>query len=308
MAGSIFEFFGYRAEDVSREALAGGVSHQCPFLEETCEKTLSDGLVSGACSIKPVTSSPVICCPIRLYAGRYRILQVIADEAFGPGQHLVPGPEARIAALHEGGPVVAVFGQRWGGELRLPQKGGHGNYFVDWILAKLTADGSLEEFVAVEVQTMDTTGNYRNGRRALLGGDRRLVKTSVGINWENVSKRIIPQLVYKGQVLQRESLCRRGIFFGCPYPVFGRIIERLGGRDKLPTFPPQPASITFVAYDYAGQTFADGVAVPLDVVDRLGTTVYKLQDAFNTVTLPTEDVYQAAIEAALRAPEPSDVA
>jgi len=302
MSGSIFEFFGYRAEDCSREALASAVSQQCPFLGEICEKTLSDGLISGACSIKPMKSSPVICCPIRLYADGYSILQTIADEAFGGGQHLVSGPEGRIAALRDRKPVVAVFGQRWGGELRLPQKGGQGNYFVDWILARLAADGTLEEFIAVEVQTMDTTGNYRNGREALLEGDRRLVKTSVGINWENVAKRIIPQLVYKGQVLQRESLCRKGIFFVCPQPVFNRIITRLGGRDKLPKFPPQPASITFVAYDYMDQTFADGVSVPLNVVDRLGTTVYKLQDAFNTVTLPTEDVYQAAIEAALKAP------
>ena len=43
----------------------------------------------------------------------------------------------------------------------MPQRSGHGNYFVDWILAHLTADGMLDGFVAVEVQTMDTTGNYR---------------------------------------------------------------------------------------------------------------------------------------------------
>ena len=52
------------------------------------------------------------------------------------------------------------------------------------------------------MQTIDTTGTYQNARRALL--DHHVIeKDTVGLNWENVSKRIIPQIIYKGQVLQR---------------------------------------------------------------------------------------------------------
>ena len=46
-------------------------------------------------------------------------------------------------------------------ELRLPQKRGSGGYYIDWILALIGDDGNLREFVAVEVQAIDTTGNYR---------------------------------------------------------------------------------------------------------------------------------------------------
>jgi len=199
MAGSIYEFFGYRAVDNSPEARAAADNRVCPFLQTQCIKTLNDGAIAGVCAIKPITSDPVICCPIRLYADHYRILLKIAILAFGVPASLVPGMQARFAAANEGTEVIAVFGKGWGGELRLPKKGGSGNYFVDWILARISSSGELQEFVAVEVQTMDTTGNYRNGRSELLEGRRGVVNTSVGINWENVSKRIIPQLIYKGR-------------------------------------------------------------------------------------------------------------
>lgn len=300
MAGAIYEFFGYRSEDSSDEALQYPSTYDCPFLEAACDKHLSNGDPSGACAIKPQTSEPVICCPTRIYADNYRILHHIAEQAWGPDQVLVPGYDARMEAITRRRQIVAVFGKRWGRELRLPKKDGHGNYFVDWILALVGASGSLEEFIALEVQTVDTTGNYQHGRSALLCEDRRLVKTSVGINWENVSKRIIPQLVYKGQLLQRESLAKKGIFFVCPKPVFDRILSRLGGREALPGYPAQHGSITFIAYDYdPSANMADGTIVPLAVVDSLSTTVERLQRAFNDVTLQDANVYQAAIEAAL---------
>lgn len=135
-----------------------------------------------------------------------------------------------------------------GAVVRLPQKQGKGGYFVDWVLAKLDAQGELVEFVAVEVQTIDTTGTYRNGYEALVR-DRSIVKTTAGLNWENVSKRILPQLIYKGQVLQRESLCKRAVFV-CPQPVVDRVMDRLGGQAGLVKYALQPASITFLAYSH----------------------------------------------------------
>jgi len=300
MAGAIYDFFGFRATDSSDSALAAAATLECPFLNELCEKRLSDGLISGACAIKPVSSTPVICCPIRLYADDYKILRLVARQAWGTDYPLMPGCESRQWARANSSNVVGVFGKRWGGELRLPKKDGHGNYFVDWILALIGPAGQLTEFIALEVQTMDTTGNYRHGRNELLLENRDLIKTSVGINWENVSKRIIPQLIYKGQVLQREDLAKKGLFFVCPKPVFDRILSRLGGRKVLPPYPPQHGSMTFIAYDYDPTVPPiDGAPAPLAVVDTLGTTVERLQRAFNDVTLQDANVYQAAITAAL---------
>lgn len=300
MAGTVYEFFGYRATDRSEAALEAARSYQCPFLRQTCEKTLSDGLISGTCTVKPITSGPVICCPIRLYADDYRILRDVSDKAFTQGLPLQPGRRAVSEARRTGQPTVAVFGKRWGGELRLPQKNGSGNYFVDWILALLDGQGQLVEFVAIEVQTIDTTGNYRPSRDALLADDRMIVQSTVGMNWENVNKRILPQLVYKGQVLQREALCRKGLFFVCPAPVYNRIMARLGGEEGLVRYALQPASITFLAYDLDfSEHVEEGDSVPLELQTERSTTVYKVQEAFNNVTLPDENVYKNAIENAL---------
>lgn len=301
MVGSIFEFFGYLSNDDSDVAKLAADTQTCPMNGETCQKTFNDGVISGVCAVKPMTSDPVICCPIRLYAEDYLILSDISARVFGPDLQLIAGRNAVKHAVEHQEICIAVFGKGWGGELRLPQKSKKGSYFVDWVLAKLNKQGELLEFVAVEVQTIDTTGTYRSGFEALKK-DRSVKKTSVGLNWENVAKRILPQLIYKGQILQREELCRSGLFFVCPAPVFDRIMERLGGQEGLIRYALQPASITFAVYDYdMPDKMTPARIVPLKNTVTHSTTVYKLQEAFNNVTLPEENVYRNAILRALGA-------
>ncbi|WP_269537358.1 NotI family restriction endonuclease [Cerasicoccus fimbriatus] len=299
MASTIYEFFGYRSDDQSDRAVDAAQKELCPIINERCEKTFNDGIVSGVCSVKPMTTGPVICCPIRLYADNYKILSDVALKAFEERLELVTGPLAIAHAKSKKCACVAVFGKRKGGELRLPQKSGSGSYFVDWILAKIDSNGQLVEFIAVEVQTIDTTGNYRNGYHALTE-NRQIVKTTAGLNWENVSKRILPQLIYKGQVLQREELCKKGLFFVCPEPVYRKIMTRLGGKEGLVKYSLQPASISFLAYDFKNSAnTTDAELVKLERTSDHSTTVYKVQEAFNNVTLPEENVYKKAILKAL---------
>ena len=299
MSGYISEFFGYKAEDASTTALNAAYRQICPFLGSPCTKVLSrDHLISGVCSVRQKTegSPSVICCPIRIYAEDYKMLHLISRQAFGRDFGLYAGRAAVERARAEGG-SIAVFGHGWGGELRLPQRAGTGSYFVDWVLARLDENGELAEFTAIEVQTIDTTGNYREARTALLE-NRSVISDTVGLNWENVSKRIIPQLIYKGQVLQREDLCRTGLFFVCPKAVYDRVLNRLGGRERIPTFPTQPASIHFVAYDYT-EPPRDGSITQLGIVEEHCTTVYKVQEAFSSMNLPEGNVYRDAIRKSL---------
>ena len=303
MSGFISEFFGYRAEDSSDTALTNTSKQICPFLSSYCTKALGDKnsrILSGVCAIRQVTegSPDVICCPNRIYAEDYKMLSTIATQAFGTKYNLYAGRLAVSKAMQEDG-AIAVFGHGWGGELPLPKRKGRGSYYVDWILARLDGNGDLSEFIAIEVQTIDTTGSYQYARKALLSG-HEIKKDTVGLNWENVSKRIIPQIIYKGQVLQREQLCRSGLYLVCPKPVYDRVLERLGGKEKLPQFPTQPAAIHFVAYDYLpGTPLEDGKIRPLGIVEEYCTTVYKVQEAFSAVDLPDQNVYRDAIRHAL---------
>ena len=296
MSGYIAEFFGYRAEDKSEMADQIAKAQQCPFIAIQCTKILSrDRTIAGVCAVrqKSPNAPDIICCPNRMYAENYKMLRAVSREAFRCELPMYAWRNAVEKAQSENG-AIAVFGHGWGGELRLPQRAGAGSYFVDWVLARLDGHGELIEFTAIEVQTIDTTGNYRNARESLLN-KREIVPDTVGLNWENVSKRIIPQIIYKGQVLQREDLCKTGLFFVCPKPVYDRVLSRLGGKERIPNFPTQPASIHFLAYDYASCDAKDGIITPLDIVDEHCTTVYKVQEAFSSMNLPEGNVYKTAI-------------
>lgn len=302
MAGTISEFFGFRAEDNSSVALKAVADRKCPFTGIACTKLLGrERTISGVCAIRPRSAGApsVICCPNRLYANDYQMLKIVSKKAFGVDLNLYAGRVAISKSREENG-AIAVFGHGWGGELRLPQRHGTGSYFVDWVLARLDGNGELVEFTAIEVQTIDTTGSYGAAQRALRV-NRSIIAGTVGLNWENVAKRIIPQLIYKGQVLQREELCKSGLYFVCPTPIYNRVLKRLGGKEAIPEFPMQPASIHFIAYDYS-QEFGDvpqGQAVPLDVKEEHCTTVYKVQEAFSSVSLPEGNVYGNAIRKCL---------
>ena len=127
------------------------------------------------------------------------------------------------------------------------------------------------------------------------------MKSTVGLNWENVSKRIIPQLVYKGQVLQREPLCRSGLWFVTPESVYSRIIDRLGGAKNMAFgYAPQPGALHFLRYDYDDNAeHAKGVPTKLMVTGDECTTVEQVQAAFNRVRLPEPGVYGKALREAL---------
>lgn len=297
MASRIIEFFGYAPTDMSEIARQARAGFYCPFIKSTCQKTLNNGEPSGVCTLKPSTSGPVICCPNRLYSDEYRILSDVARVAFGGEVELFKGNLAKDGVVSEGKIKVAVFGKRWGKELRLPNRGKSGGYFVDWVLAQINEQGELVDFVAIEVQSIDTTGNYQEERRAHLGEDGFLGSSTAGFNWENVNKRILPQLIYKGHVLRRERLCRHGLFFVCPKPVYEKIRERLGGN--LYEYALQPGSLSLMWYDI-GQEVESGKIRELKAEGVFTTTVDQVANAFTSPSnLPKENVYRDAILAQL---------
>lgn len=305
MAGYITDYFGFPISDHSDAAVESARRSWCPFLDDTCTKHIQlDGtkVVSGACAVQQVGASApeVICCPHRLYADDYQMLRDVAKLAFRADYPLSSGRQALTMAAATGAPAIAVFGHRWGGELRLPKMDGRSNYFVDWVLALLTPEGELDDFCAIEVQTIDTTGNYHDSRRALNPPQREKVKSAVGLNWENVNKRILPQIIYKAQVLARESRCRSGMFFVTPRPVYDAIMSRLGGADQVQQVGSlQPSSITFLAYDFDSDKRYDGAPRPLKLTHKHMSTHFEVQQAFNRAKLPDQNVYGRAISEAL---------
>lgn len=305
MALRVIEFFGYTPLDPT--AANAAAQRQCPFVGNNCIKPNH-----GACTVEQLRdSNPVICCPNRLYADKFRILTDVASEAFGPDTELVKPPE--ITRRRQSGTIsgneVAVFGRYWGQELPLPRPPGAGSsstrqYYVDWILARIGGDGHLRELTALEVQTIDTTGNYSDQVQRFFAGRPYTDKkgrspgySDAGMNWENVNKRILPQIIYKGHVLRREARCTKGLFFVCPNKVYDRIRERLGGN--LHEYNPGNGTITFRSYE-PGPAVPQGHQRDLVFSNQFTTTVDQVALAFTSpMNLPAQNVYEAAINTAL---------
>jgi len=302
MSSRIAELYG--SPPLSPESVANAAKHQCPFVAEPCFKK------HGACSLQVGDADPVIICPNRLYAEKFAVLLDVAKQVFGGKCELVSPHEnenRRVANAHTGDEVI-VFGKYFGGELGIPSPPGlekaetKGSFYIDYLLAKFDTSGELAAFAAVEVQTIDTTNSYADAAASYTQGVPYVSKygpdlTKAGLNWENVSKRILPQLIYKGHALRREPLCIKGLFFILPHAVFLKIKRRLGG--KLQDYPQSAGTITFRTYDL-GPVAPDGKR-SLVFRETLTTTVDQIAYAFvSPQNLPEAGVYQAVISDAVK--------
>ena len=306
MTLKIVEFFGLPPLDPAATRYVNGL--QCPFVDRPCIKPKH-----GACSvITPNEDQPVICCPNRMYSDKFKIIKEIAEKAFMKECTFIDLNEAkkRISGVGDQltGTEVIMIGKHTGGELPIPTPDGSNNsksrrYYVDWVFALLGVDGKIEEIVAIEVQTIDTTGNYRDQSTAFFNGIPFTGGTgpskdfsNAGLNWENVNKRILPQVIYKGHALRLEERCKRGMYFVCPIQVFERIKERLGG--SLRRYPEGPGTITFCAYELKKCEKTSMLKVTLD--QKHTTTVDVIATAFTSPqNLPGPNPYSIAIEKAL---------
>lgn len=296
MALSIIEIFGYDPADGSPAATSQRESHDCPFTEKTCKKKFrSDGVIHGTCTVQPPNDPEVICCPNRLYAEGYKILRDAAIEAFGHEVELIR-PE-NIAATQGKPRRIVAFGTDWGGELAVPRGDGAkgGGYSADWILALISETAEVLEFIPLEVQSIDTTGSYQAEWCRITGNPPPRDKGhDSNMNWENVNKRIIPQLLTKGNVFRREGLCKKGLFFVCPTPVYEKMLARLGA--PLQDYGFEPGALTFRTYKLADHR-EDGHIRPLVFDRQFTTSVDHLKDVFNsTLSLPPRHVMGEKIQ------------
>lgn len=302
MALRIAEFFGYPPGDP--QGTRNASQKYCPFVKSACIKPNH-----GSCSLEALESpEPVICCPNRLYASDFTILDQVSEIAFGTGTVATKPIEIRMKGLTGSleGNEVAVFGKYWGGELPLPKAVvGTGSYYVDWILAKVDVSGKTTEMTALEVQTIDTTGSYIEQANTYFSGGvftdrqgRTPGYSDAGFNWENVNKRILPQVIYKGHVLRREPRCTKGMFFACPKQVFERIAGRLGGAGSMHDYEPSSGTITFLSYALGPPRV--GTTRGIVLTAKFTTTIDQVALAFTSPkNLPPARVYEAAINAAL---------
>lgn len=269
----IAEFFGFAAEDTSTEATRHREEQKCPFLQGPCVKK-SNGIALGTCSVHRRTG-PVVICPKRFSARGEELPRIIAREA-EPGSVLAVVPEV---------PLGSDLGR------------------MDWVLTRLTAEGhAVGPLYGVEAQAVDTTGSLRPYVDAYFAGrDWNAVRHPIGINWRNVWKRIVPQILRKGRLMEAQH--------SRLYVVMQDVlVDYLRGDMRLEEARPgEDANVVFYAFRL--RRVAPGPGYELVLRDIFKTTLRHIEHAMSDVArLPTradlvERVERRVREAGIRIEE-----
>lgn len=216
------------------------LDHQCPFLGSMCTKRLrGHSAPTGVCMVSQgATKTGVMVCPNRLYGDSHATLRLAAAESFGGARVIVGGTlnDLRTELKSQKTEACVVFGHASGHEVQIPSRA---KMSLDWVIQRYDENHKPQEFIAVEVQSMDTTGNYRanlDGWVKHHGGSTKPVPPSKhGINWANVHKRLLPQLIRKGLILTTMPNFQ-GLFFVVPdnvYDRFEHVLEEVPEQGRL---------------------------------------------------------------------------
>lgn len=224
----LIEIFGYAADDLSPESRSLWCLEACPFTQTKCLKTNHDQSITyGTCSVTSPKGDCII-CPNRLYEHNYASLKRVAEDAFGSHIPFLTFAEY-IPKRFDNKVYVVALGQKSGKEVKI------GRVSMDWVLAKIK-NGKLLSYVGIEVQSIDITGNYRDAWHAyknLKPETSSIPSSAHGLNWANVHKRLIPQLIRKGVIYSQSNLVASGIYFIVPEIVYQKFEEVIGSDIPL---------------------------------------------------------------------------
>jgi hypothetical protein len=304
MANDIRELFGHEASDTSDDADLLWRTKACPFVGTWCTKLNHDkSAVYGTCSVSSSHGNVVI-CPKRLYADDYLVLKRVGGDAFGSANFLTFPDYLRVArggkaALSAPGGLVVALGQQSGKEVSI------GNQMsMDWVLVHVV-DGKISSYTGIEVQSIDTTNNYRDcweyyreWRDSRSKPSRPKPRSEHGYNWANVHKRLIPQLIRKGLIFSRSEKVDYGLSFVLPEEVFLHF-EDILGTDF--TVPERMGADVLTVYTYQlGAQGAAGTIRPLVPKRKLHLMLTEFAERFvSGPNLPTGAALDGAVAGAM---------
>ncbi len=253
------EIFGYAPDDVSANARKQWKSQDCPFVGKTCIKHShpQDGtvVVYGSCSVvnklRKGEVEEVIICPQRLYANGYASLKSCVIDAFSRDIPVCTPKEYSEHKKRQTLPddFVVLLGKNSGREISLSNPGVI-KLSLDWVMARLI-NGKLTSVIPCEVQSIDITGNYRDNWRAYSVEAPEIPDSNHGMNWANVWKRLIPQLILKSSIAATSKLCRSGIYFVIPNRVYVQFEKLVGDVPKVDK--PEDGILNVMTYELGPQ-------------------------------------------------------
>lgn len=148
---------------------------------------------------------------------------------------------------------------------------------MDWVLAKVV-NQQLVEYTGIEVQSIDITGNYRDNWYAYknIQEDAVIPKSEHGMNWANVHKRLIPQIIRKSLIYSRSQLVNKGLYFIVPEIVYQKFEDVIG--NDIPLVNEKSADVITVHTYQLGAPVEEGQVRAIELVRKLQ---FKMQDFSN---------------------------
>lgn len=292
----LIEVFGYAPEDLSDEARSLWNLGACPFINKACTKINHDQTITyGTCSV----TSPygdIIICPNRLYSSDYKTIKDVGVDAFGDIPFILYDEYIKQRGSKK--ECIVALGKNSGKEVQVG-----GNLSMDWVLARIKAS-KLIEYVGIEIQSIDITGNYRDTWHAyknlpISNQPLSSVPSSChGLNWANVHKRLIPQLIRKGVIYSRSKLVKKGLYFILPEIVYQKFEDVIGA--DIPTVKiATNETLTVVTYKL-GNKVSNGHQRDLIKVRKLRFTLDEFSNRFiSGPNLPSGEELDSAVKRVL---------
>ena len=288
----IVEIFGYAPNDTSTGCRSLWSLGACPFISHPCSKANHDKtIVYGTCSVT-TTFGDCIICPNRLYADNFETLKTVSTDAFGD----VPFYTYQEYIQHrdDPAPCVVALGMHSGHEIKLQQ-----SCSMDWVLAKIE-NSRLVEYTGIEVQSIDITNNYRDNWYAYknISLDAVIPRSEHGMNWANVHKRLIPQIIRKSLIYSRSQHVKSGLYFIVPDIVYKKFEDIIGA--DIPLVNEKGPDVITVHTYALGEVVPEGEIRKIVPVRNIRFKMKEFSDRFvSGPNLPTAEELDAAIRSAL---------
>lgn len=266
-------------EVLGRKAIKGAdpaaSGFECPFIKSRCPKrstNLPDEPYpvctlwrkgNGAADPK---NDLIFVCPKRFYAVDF-LTDVI--------EHCWPGEKPK-------NPMVAP-------EVKMA---GFGN--VDFVIADVQDDGEVDQFLSVELQAIDITGSVFKAYQGLRAGADLEKRPTFGLNWDNVYKRYITQLIRKGYFHHH---WKSKIVAVIPEQVYQYIVGR-ADFIRSPDVKSAQVNIIFMTYRLEHDPTRPGEYRP-QLVTVEGTSHSSLQNAILYKDAPLKEAFCTQIKRSL---------
>ena len=249
--------------------------YECPFLNSVCTKrsTLLQAPYP-VCSVHragvrgaPRTGPPICTCPYRFYEAQLQ--EDVLREAW-------KGPRPANPQI-----AYEVSMQKFGR--------------VDFVVADYDEHSKqVRKFLPVELQAVDITGSVYPAYDAILNSKELPKRPSYGLNWSNVRKRYITQLIQKGFYCHHWDTRIVAVLQSDLFQEFQK-------HAKMDTVPLADANIVFMLYQYRWVYETQRWDLALEHV--VPTSHTSVMNAILYQTPPNKDTFEKRILSRIQRPE-----